>query len=439
MLRITMIFGCSLLLAVAIHVSPPTREEAISLLKPYSGPAAAGVNCSTLQGKIMCGYQGWFTTPGDGSQRGWSHYGPGERFGPGHCSIDLWPDVSQLDDDEKFASPFHKADDSIAYLFSSHSQKTVLRHFQWMQEYGIDGVFVQRFAVETISPDNLNHCNTVLVNCREGANRYGRAYAVMYDLSGLREGQIQRVIDDWKLLVERMDIGNDANDKAYLHHHGKPVVAVWGIGFNDGRKYTLDECETLIQFFKHDPQYGGFTVIVGVPTGWRTLDADSVPDKKLHEVLLQADIISPWTVGRYNSPEQVSEHAKQRWQPDLAWCREHDLEYLPVAFPGFSWHNMKPRSPLNQIPRRKGEFLWAQYDQLRQSGATMIYQAMFDEMDEGTAIFKCSNSPPIGESKFVDFEGLPSDHYLWLCGIGGKLLRGEISASARIPDRQANP
>jgi hypothetical protein len=36
---------------------------------------------------------------------------------------------------------------------------------------------------------------------------------------------------------------------------------------------------------------------------------------------------------------------------------------------------------------------------------------MFDKVDEGTAIYKCTNDPPLGESKFVTYEGLPSDHY----------------------------
>jgi len=43
--------------------------------------------------------------------------------------------------------------------------------------------------------------NAVLANCREGANRSGRAYAVMYDLSGLPAGGTKRVMDDKKLLV----------------------------------------------------------------------------------------------------------------------------------------------------------------------------------------------------------------------------------------------
>ena len=37
---------------------------------------------------------------------------------------------------------------------------------------------------------------------------------------------------------------------------------------------------------------------------WRTLDGDSVNDTKLHDMILQADIVSPWTVGRYASGEE---------------------------------------------------------------------------------------------------------------------------------------
>jgi hypothetical protein len=433
------VFGIVVLTAASLQAQPPDREDAVALLQPYRRDSMAGVDPSTLHQKILCGYQGWFTAPDDGAGRGWTHYGRGGRFEPGRCHIDLWPDVSDLDEDEKFATPLRHEDGSTAYVFSSHHRKTVLRHFRWMQEYGIDGAFVQRFAVETFHPPNLHHCNTVLTHCREGANRSGRTYAVMYDLSGLRRGQMRRVIDDWKLLVDRMRIGRDANDRAYLHHGGKPVVAVWGIGFNDGRDYTLAECDELVRFLKEDPRYGGFTVMLGVPTGWRTLDRDSVPDEKLHEVIRRGDIVSPWTVGRYDSPSTAARHARERWRPDLAWCREHGKEYLPVAFPGFSWHNMKPEFPLDQIPRLKGKFLWTQYVEAQRAGATMIYQAMFDEMDEGTAIFKCSNDPPVGESRFVTYEGLPSDHYLWLTGMGGKLLRGEIPPTEEMPQRRPEP
>jgi hypothetical protein len=416
-----------------------SRQEVIDHMKPYQGEKSQGVTCGTMTGKVLCGYQGWFTAPGDGSGKGWSHYPREGAFRPSSCSIDLWPDMSELDEDEKYATPFRDADGNVAPVFSSHNRKTVLRHFRWMQEYGIDGVFVQRFAVEVTAARELNHRNLVLEHCREGANRHGRTYAVMYDLTGLAGGQMQTVIDDWKLLIDRMKLGRDPNDPTYLHHGGKPVVAVWGVGFSDGRKYTLKECDRLVDFLKNDKHYGNNTVLLGIPTGWRTLDGDAVADRSLHDLLRKADVLSPWSVGRYNSPREAARFAEERWKPDLEWCRKERKEYLPVVFPGFSWHNLNPDQPLNQIPRLKGEFLWSQFVAARKAGAAMLYQAMFDEMDEGTAIFKCSARPPIGASKFVTEDDVPSDHYLWLAGMGGRMLRGTVPVIERLPQRDARP
>ena len=419
-----------------VRAAEPTREEVVLTMQPYGGATKEGVDRRTLTGKVMAGYQGWFCAAGDAAGMGWYHFQNRGEFRPGRCNIDLWPDVSELDEDEKFATAFKLADGRPAAVFSSDNKKTVLRHFRWMEEYGIDGVFVQRFVGETRTPSHLRHFNNVLASCREGANLHGRCYAVMYDLSGLRAGGTAQAIEDWKLLVDRMHLGRDEKDRAYLRHGGKPMVVVWGIGFNDGRRYTLEEGDRLVQFLKDDPQYGGNTVMLGVPTNWRTLDRDTIPDPALHATLLKADIISPWSVGRFGSPSAAKRHGTERMQPDIAWCKEHGKEYLPVAFPGFSWHNMhNGTTKLDQIPRLKGEFLWSQYTAAKEAGATMIYQAMFDEMDEGTAIFKCTNDPPVGDSPFVAYEGLPSDHYLWLTGQGGKLMRGEIPATDRLPAR----
>jgi hypothetical protein len=404
-------------------------------LHPFTGESMPGVDTSTLTGKIMCGYQGWFTTTGDGAKIPWWHYSKKGSFAPGNCGFDLWPDVSELDADEHFDTAFRNADGSVAQLFSAQVSKTVIRHFAWMQQYGIDGVFVQRFAADTFGAASLQHVNPVLDHCRAGANLHGRAYAVMYDLSGVQAGQMTRVMDDWKSLVDKMKLTRDPADKAYLHHHGKPVVAVWGIGFNDKRKYTLTECAELVKFLKNDPVYGGCTVMLGVPTSWRTLDADSVKDPQLHEVIQLADIVSPWTVGRYNSPESATQYSQQKITADLAWCNDHKLELMPVVFPGFSWHNLNPNSKLDEIPRLKGKFLWTQFVQDKQAGATMLYQAMFDEVNEGTAIFKCTNSPPVGESKFITYEGLPNDYYLWLVGKGKLMLEGKIPSSIEPPAR----
>lgn len=106
-----------------------------------------------------------------------------------------------------------------------------------------------------------------------------------------------------------------------------------------------------------------------------------------------------------------------------------------MVFPGFSWHNMIPSSKQDQIPRRGGKFLWSQYVAAKKAGATMVYQAMFDEVDEGTAIFKCTNDPPVGESTFVTYEGLPPDHYLWLVGQAARMVRGAAPVKDEMPKR----
>lgn len=54
---------------------------------------------------------------------------------------------------------------------------------------------------------------------------------------------------------------------------------------------------------------------------------------------------------------------------------------------------------------------------------------MFDEVNEGTAIFKVTDNPPVSDiAKFVDMDGKPSDHYLWLTGEGAPYAsQGETS------------
>jgi hypothetical protein len=397
---------------------------------PFAGAAGPRVDAGTLTGKVMCGYQGWFNCEGDGAERGWVHWTKGRGpLSPANAKIDLWPDVSELAPDERFATEFRHADGRPAEVFSSFKHATVLRHFEWMRDYGIDGAFVQRFAGGLRDPKVLRHNNTVLAHCREGAEQSGRAFVVMYDLSGLGANRMQQVMDDWRSLRTELRV---TDSPAYLRQRGKPLVAVWGVGFSDDRKYTLGECRDLVEFLKQD----GCTVMLGVPTHWRELKNDAVADPALHDVLKLADVISPWTVGRYRDAAGVVRHEEKFLKPDLAWCAQAKLDYLPVVFPGFSWANMHG-GPLDAIPRRKGEFLWSQFTAAKRAGAEMIYVAMFDEVDEGTAIFKCTNDVPVSDgSKFVTYESLPSDFYLRLTGAGAKLLRGEIPISDKLPTLQ---
>ena len=381
---------------------------------------AADVDRSTLTGKVMVGYQGWFNCEGDGAKLGWTHWAKHRQrpFAPENVTVDLWPDVSELATDERFATGFKHADGTVAEVFSSNNRKTVLRHFEWMRDYGIDGAFVQRFANGLRDANSLRHKDKVLSHAREGANQSGRAFAVMYDLTGLNAGEVNRIREDWSNLQGNLKIGSDP---AYLHHKDGPVVAVWGVGFSDNRGYSLGECFELVKWLKSQ----GCTVMLGVPSFWREGKRDSTDNPMLHEILQHADIVSPWTIGRYRTPKEASRHATEVWQADLEWCERHKLDLLPVAYPGFSWHNLHGEQ-LDAIPRRKGEFLWSQVVGAKQANCDMLYVAMFDEVDEGTAVFKCTDTPPTGNGgRFLTNDGLPSDFYLKLVGKAGELIRSE--------------
>jgi len=120
-------------------------------------------------------------------------------------------------------------------------------------------------------------------------------------------------------------------------------------------------------------------------------------------------------VGRFARISQASEFANNIWVPDIKWCKENGKDYLPVVWPGFSVHNLLAQKPFNEIPRHSGRFLWEQFTQAKMVGAKMVYVAMFDELDEATAIFKCTNKPPIGPSSFLKYDegnAEQPDHYL---------------------------
>jgi hypothetical protein len=392
----------------------------------------APVDASTLSNKLMFGYQGWFACTNDGSPPNrWVHWFRNGAAYPTNATIDFWPDTSELDADELFTTGMTFSNGTPAKLYASYKSKTVLRHFRWMQDYGIDGVFLQRFISELGDPSFADWRNQAAYNCRAGAEACDRVFAMMYDISGQNSNTLVATLtNDWIHLTVTMGI---TNSSCYLRHKDKPVVAIWGLGFTD-RPGTAADAAQIIAWFKA----AGCTVMGGVPTNWRTLTSDSKTDPAWAAVYRSFDIISPWSVGRYSNNSGADNFRQNFVAPDLSDARANGRDYLPVIFPGFSWHNLNA-GPLNQIPRSGGRFWWRQLYNCKSTGCNMIYGAMFDEMDEGTAMLKMAPTtaqlPAQGTFVPLDIDGeaLPSDWYLRLAGEGGKMLRGEIPLSSTRP------
>ena len=392
----------------------------------------AEVDPSTLSRKLMMGYQGWFACTNDGSALSrWNHWSNGQTPVATNLVVDFWPDVSELGPNEVFSTGMKLPDGTPAKVFSAYNQDTVARHFKWMKDNHLDGVFLQRFGSELTSSTLFAFRNKVTANVRYGAETYGRVFAIMYDISGMSASTlVSRLTNDWLYLVNTMGV---TNSPAYVRHKGKPVVTVWGFGFTD-RPGTPQDAQTVISFFKT----AGCTVMGGVPTYWRTLNNDSQTNAGWAAAYRSFDIISPWSVGRYNTTNQVDSFEANLIIQDLTDTRSHALDYMPVIFPGFSWHNLNGGA-LNQIPRYGGAFYWRQVYDFISAGCTMLYGAMFDEMNEGTSMLKMAattNQLPVGASLVplnIDGQQLPSDWYLQLADQAGKTLRGEIPRRPQIP------
>src|SRR5262249_44923683 len=154
------------------------------------------------------------------------------------------------------------------------------------------------------------------------------------------------------------------------------------------------------------------------------------------DVYAMMDIIQPWTVGRYANEEGADIWKKERLDPDLRLTEEHKQLYMPVVFPGFSWANLNRNAQRpakqNQIPRKGGSFLWKQAVNAKDAGAPMLKIAMFDEVNEGTAVMKVApkrvDAPEQAWWLTLDADGenLASDFYLQMSGKITRLFHGSV-------------
>ncbi|QNI37982.1 glycoside hydrolase family 71/99-like protein [Edaphobacter albus] len=386
---------------------------------------------------MLVGYQGWFRCPGDGSPANqWSHWSRGVPS-PNTMAVDLYPETNELKPSSRCLLPGVTINGKPAYVFSSFSKDTVEKHFEWMRTYEIDGVLLQRF-INSIHSQQMEG-DTVLRNVRSAAEVNGRLFSVEYDLSGAhQETALKQLQDDWGYLTKDLKV---TSSPAYLRDHGKPIVAIWGLGFGDADH--LQDPALGLRIVKWFKDTAHVRVIGGVPAGWRTLSADSSSNSGWAAVYSALDIVQPWSVGRYRTLEGANQWKETHLIPDLVQTRKQGQSYMPVIFPGFSWHNLNRNSAENQIPRLGGRFLWKQAFNAKTAGATFVKIAMFDEVNEGTAIFKAAPSrkdapkPGFWLTLDADGETLPNDWYLKISAAISQMFHGTAPPTEQIPIRPA--
>jgi hypothetical protein len=99
----------------------------------------------------------------------------------------------------------------------------------------------------------------------------------------------------------------------------------------------------------------------------------------------------------------------------------------------------------NWKPRDGGHFLWKQAYEVCKMGSKFMYVAMFDEVDEGTAMYKLVETVddlPVGADQVPlneDGYDLPSDWYLQVGTEIQKMLEGTIPVTATLPINPSAP
>jgi hypothetical protein len=374
----------------------------------FSGPAKDYVDRTTLKGKVMTGYQGWFNTPNDLRDGGWRHWVKNDTMTPENFQIDAWPDVTEYDPAALVrAGNVMTASGEPAYLFSSATYSVVRQHFRWMRKHNIDGAWLQRFhpkaGAETEWP---------LRNVSQAAAEEGLVWGIEYDVSGMADATVAAKLQaDWEWLTGQFDV---LNDPRYIHEDGKPVVFLWGLAVPD-RNFTPASANAVVDYFKAQ----GVHVLGGLPTNWSTLPADW----QVH--MAKYDGVLVW---------------RNQNTADAAMFRNRGQDFYPHVWPGFSWAHLKqhPASPPIQYEDRNGgQYYWTKgHNWINAGAAESLFIGMWDEYDEATHIMPMTDDPPPPHTewgRFLNNQTKPADWWMVLTDELKRMMLGQRTNTNTLP------
>jgi hypothetical protein len=437
--------GGKLLWKLAPKPSPKPSPTATPL---DMSPASTGTvtNNNGLIGRTLMGYQGWFACPTDDTGPDWVHwFDYGKRATASGLTVDFWPDVSEYSQGELCKTEMTTESGQPLMAYSGYNQTVINRHFSWLQQYNIDGVALQRFVARMIPADIYAHDWTLLQRVSSAAQRYGRVFYFEYDTNFGDDDPtklVSTIKQDWKRTVD----AGITSTSSYLQLNGQPLVELWGIGLPGVNRMTASQAADLVAFFKQnpDPKYRA-AVVGGLGSYWRTGTGDAQPGEDWAKVYRSFDVINPWSVGRYGSINvgEAQTYANDVVAGDVEETQRLGILYLPVVWPGSSWINLQRNRgqayERNMMPRFCGAFYWQQVVNVLRAGSKQVFVAMFDEVDEGTAMYKMvSTQADLPKDSLLiplDVDGckLNSDFYLRLASATAATTRSGTTPTRQLP------
>ena len=104
------------------------------------------------------------------------------------------------------------------------------------------------------------------------------------------------VLADAQAIMDLYQLKDRSQQKFYLYEDDKPLLALWGVGF-DEKPFNAEDIISLITALKDQ----GWSIMLGVNDDWRTHNSTKWPRAKYQEVVKSANVIFPWFVGRYGT------------------------------------------------------------------------------------------------------------------------------------------
>ncbi len=262
---------------------------------------------------------GWFAWPGDSSSANrWIHWfhSPGTHPTAENLHIDLYPEMDEYDNYDLMESKVMMKDGSRAKFFSSVRPKVVLKHFEWMRDYGITGAFHIRFMSKMSDPDVRERRTMVLRNVKNAAEETGRLFAVSYNIVGANPDglMLEELKSDWMRLVEEEEITQSSQ---YIRQDGKPVLRIFGIGFD---LVNISDTHQIVDLVNWLQNSASVYLIGGVPSQWRIGGKDARSDPDWKNIYDSLDGIQPWHVGRWKTINSFDDYYRKIISPDAEYC-----------------------------------------------------------------------------------------------------------------------
>lgn len=89
----------------------------------------------------------------------------------------------------------------------------------------------------------------------------------MYDLDGFEPGTDRDeafLLADAQYIMDTYKLKDRNQQKFYLHEDGKPLLALWGVGFEE-KPFDVNDITSLVNALKEQ----GWSIMLGVNDDWR--------------------------------------------------------------------------------------------------------------------------------------------------------------------------